>query len=160
MTTNTKRVAIGTTGLTAAAALASSLVGSPAVATTGQGASSVIVAQGTTGETVHVQANGSTRMVFQRVTIQPGGFTGWHTHPGPLLVVVEAGTLTHFDRHCGVMTYTAGQAFEEMAGPDEVHMGANQGDQPVVLDVTYVVPSDGPLRNDAPAPPCAATTTS
>ena len=31
----------------------------------------------------------------------------------------------------------------------------NKGGTPVVLDVTYVVPSGGPLRNEAPAPKCA-----
>ena len=30
-------------------------------------------------------------IVFQVLTIQPGGFTGWHTHPGPTLVAVAAG---------------------------------------------------------------------
>ena len=30
-------------------------------------------------------------IVFQVLTIQPGGFTGWHTHPGPTLVAVAGG---------------------------------------------------------------------
>ena len=29
--------------------------------------------------------------VFQVLTIQPGGFTGWHTHPGPTFVAVAQG---------------------------------------------------------------------
>lgn len=92
--------------------------------------------------------------MLQRVTLQPGGFTGWHYHPGPLLVVVESGTLTHYDNRCGVRTYRAGQAFEEAPGAEHVHMGANRGEVAVVLDVTYVVPSGSPLHFDAPAPSC------
>jgi len=149
------RIATGAAGLTAAAAVAVSLPVGPALATTGSGASSEVIAQGTTADQVHVQSTGPTRMVFQRVTIQPGGYTGWHTHPGPLLVVVEQGTLTHYDRHCDVQTYSAGDAFEEASGSNEVHMGANYGTDDVILDVTYVLPSDAPLREDAPAPSCA-----
>jgi quercetin dioxygenase-like cupin family protein len=83
-------------------------------------------------------------------------YTGWHTHPGPLLVVVESGTLTHYGRHCHAETYTAGEAFKEPAARRHVHMGINRAGTPVVLDVTYIVPSGGPLRNEAPAPKCAA----
>ena len=150
------RIATGAAGLTAAAAVAVSLPAELAAATSGSGASSEVIAQGTTADQVHVQSTGPTRMVFQRVTIQPGGYTGWHWHPGPLLVVVEQGTLTHYDRHCGVQTYGAGDAFEELSGSNEVHMGANHGSDDVVLDVTYVLPADATLREDAPAPGCAA----
>ncbi|HET6817651.1 MAG TPA: cupin domain-containing protein [Mycobacteriales bacterium] len=128
----------------------------PATASPGSGASGTVVAQGTTGDQVHVQSTGATRMVYQRVTIQPNGFTGWHTHPGPLLVVVESGTLTHYDRHCNVATYHAGDAFEETPGANAVHMGANYGAEPVVLDVTYILPADAPLRDEADAPACAS----
>lgn len=126
----------------------------PAGATPGSGASSTIVAEGTTGDRVTVDASGQTEVVYQRVTIQPGGYTGWHSHPGPLLVVVESGTLTHYDEHCGVETYTAGQAFVEVPGHEHVHMGENLGPVAVVLDVTYVVPAGSSLRVDAPAPSC------
>src|SRR4051812_41223875 len=98
MSTRIGRIATGAAGLTAAATMAVSLPGSPAAATAGAGASSEILAQGTTADQLHVQSSGPSRMVVQRVTIQPGGYTGWHTHPGPLLVVVEQGTLTHYDR--------------------------------------------------------------
>ena len=37
-------------------------------------------------------------MVFQVLTIQPGGFTGWHTHPGPTLVAVAQGDGTSIGR--------------------------------------------------------------
>jgi len=35
-------------------------------------------------------------------------------------------------------------------------MGANKGSDDVVLDVTYIVPSGGPLRNEATPPARAA----
>jgi quercetin dioxygenase-like cupin family protein len=129
----------------------------PASASPGAGVTARIVAQGSTNDRVHVEANGATELVYQRVTIQPGGVTGWHYHPGPVLAVVESGTLTHYDDHCRAETYTTGEAFEEDPGPGHVHMGANLGDGPVVLDVTYVVPAGGPLRVEAQPPSCATT---
>ena len=117
---------------------------------------SSITARGSTDRPVHVRTKRPSDLAFARVTLQPGGYTGWHTHPGPLLVVVTSGTLTHYDRHCHVHTYKSGQAFQEHAGRRLVHMGTNRTSGPVVLEVTYVVPAGGPLRDEAPAPDCAA----
>src|SRR5260370_27834175 len=33
----------------------------------------------------------------QVVTFQPGGFSGWHTHPGPVFFTVHTGTLTVYE---------------------------------------------------------------
>jgi quercetin dioxygenase-like cupin family protein len=125
-------------------------------ATPGSGVTSSIIARGSTDRDIHIRAKRPSDLVFARITLQPDGYTGWHTHPGPLLVVVESGTLTHYDRHCHAETYTAGEAFTEPAGRRHVHMGINKAGTTVVLEVTYIVPSGGPLRNEAPAPECAA----
>jgi quercetin dioxygenase-like cupin family protein len=122
-------------------------------ATPGSGVSSTILGRGTTHRDIRLHAKQPTELVFARVTLQPGGSTGWHTHPGPLLAAVESGTLTHYDRNCHAQTYTAGQAFKET---QRVHMGANKTSAPVVLDVTYIVPGGSPLSDDASAPTCAA----
>ena len=103
-----------------------------------------------------IHTKGPSDFVFQRVTLTPGGYTGWHTHHGPLLVVVESGTLTHYESDCSFETYGAGQAFVEHPGDHYKHMGANKGSQDVVLEVTYVIPAGGPLRNEADPPTCAA----
>jgi quercetin dioxygenase-like cupin family protein len=125
-------------------------------ATDGAGVSSTIVSRGTTDRHVRVRTKQPTDLVFARVTLQPDGYTGWHTHPGPLLVVVESGTLTRYDSDCDARAYATGQAFTEPAGRRHVHMGVNKTSTPVVLDITYVVPAGGPLRDDASAPKCAA----
>lgn len=125
-------------------------------ATPGSGVTSSIIARGITDRDIDIRVTQPSDLVFARITLQPDGYTGWHTHPGALLVVVESGTLTHYDRHCHAETYTAGEAFKEPAGRRQVHMGINKAGTPVVLDVTYIVPSAGPLRNEAPAPKCAA----
>lgn len=122
-------------------------------ATPGSGVSSLIVARGTTDRDIRLRAKQPSDLVFARVTLEPDGSTGWHSHPGPVLTVVESGTLTHYDRDCHAGTYSAEEAFKET---ERVHMGANKTNEPVVLQVTYIVPAGGPLRDDAPAPKCAA----
>jgi quercetin dioxygenase-like cupin family protein len=77
---------------------------SPIGATPSSGITAEVLAQGQTADQVHVEQTGETDMVFERITIQPGGSTGWHYHLGPILAVVDSGTLTHYDDHCGVET--------------------------------------------------------
>ena len=47
--------------------------------------------------------------VVQQIVISPGGQTGWHSHPGPVIVLIKAGTITFYDGDdptCGARTYT------------------------------------------------------
>ena len=93
--------------------------------------------------------------VIQQVTIAPGGQTGWHTHPGPAVVLVKSGEFTLYqadDHACTGQTYRAGQSFVD-AGYGNVHIGRNEGGVNVELWVAYLdVPVDGAFRIDAPAP--------
>ncbi|HWD71879.1 MAG TPA: cupin domain-containing protein [Actinomycetota bacterium] len=104
-----------------------SLFGGAVKANPGSGVTSAILAKGSLGEKVKIRTRGPSDLVFQEVDLAPGGFTGWHTHPGPLLVVVKTGTLSHLDAQCHVQTYAAGKAFSEPAGKEHVHMGQNLG---------------------------------
>lgn len=93
--------------------------------------------------------------VIQQVTIAPGGHTGWHTHPGPAVVLVKSGEFTLYqadDRSCTGRTYRAGESFVD-AGYGNVHIGRNEGAANVELWVAYLdVPVAGAFRIDEPAP--------
>ncbi|MGW3963880.1 cupin domain-containing protein [Amycolatopsis sp. NPDC005003] len=127
------------------AALAAVLVlPSTASATPGSGVTGTILAQKTIGHTDYT---------LREVTIQPGGYTGWHFHDGTLYAYVKSGTLTHNTADCSVDgVYRAGRAFTEE--PDLVHIGRNLGSTPLVLEVLYVLPAGSPLSEDAPNPGC------
>jgi len=56
------------------------------------------------------QAHG-TNAVLQHLPFAPAQSTGWHTHPGPNIVLVVGGSLTLTDEHCDMTTYGAGQGF-------------------------------------------------
>ncbi|MEU1436611.1 cupin domain-containing protein [Streptomyces sp. NPDC005786] len=126
-----------------------------AVATPGSGVSGTVVAEGTSAGKLKVKApKGRTDVTFRTITVAPGGSTGWHTHRGQLIVVVESGALTRTLDDCTVEVTPAGTSFIEPAGTKHRHVGRNLGTEPVVLWVTYLLPEGSPLSDDAEAVDC------
>lgn len=116
-------------------------------ASPGSGTESVVLTQGTMEQPFTLSTVGPSEVVFQQVTIQPGGHTGWHSHPGKLLAVVKSGTFTRYLADCTSQTYTKGQSFIET---EQVHLGRNRDpSEPVELYVTYINPPGSPLRIEA-----------
>jgi quercetin dioxygenase-like cupin family protein len=107
------------------------------------------------GNRVKLQTKGDVEIAFQRIVIQPGGTLGWHSHPGPTVVTVRAGTLSfyHAEACTQEIEYATSQSFSNM--PDEIHLARNEGAQEVVLFAVYFVPMASPpvpLRIDQPSP--------
>ena len=102
----------------------------------------------------HLRTRGPSDLFVQDNTWQPGGNTGWHTHPGPSLVIVTQGTVTAYegdDPDCTPHVYTAGQTLLDVAG-GHVHMIRNETDAVAKTVAVQLVPH-GPMRRiDAPAP--------
>ncbi len=130
------------------------MVPSAALATPGSGVSGTVLATGTSAGTMKVETQGPTDVVVRTITIAPGGSTGWHHHPGQLIAVVQKGTLSRTLDDCSVETTTAGQSFIEPSGAEHRHIGRNLGSEPVVLYLTYMLPTGSPLSVDADAPAC------
>jgi len=87
------------------------------------------------------------------VTYDPLGFSGWHTHPGIVIVVVNSGSVIR-QVGCNVHTYTAGESFVES---DEQPVGqvTNPSDAiPAVLTVMQITPHGSPRRAEADPPTC------
>jgi quercetin dioxygenase-like cupin family protein len=92
---------------------------------------------------------------YQQLTIPPGGFTGWHTHPGPTFVAVAQGegTLYHGMSGCPSFKYATGAGF--MQPSTEVHNMRNEGSTPLVLWAFYALPpgtANTAIRIDQPQP--------
>jgi len=132
-----------------------------ALATAGGGVTAGAQVRGTLTQDVKVNADrikfqtkGATDVVVQTTSYVPGGFSGWHTHPGFVLVVVESGAIT-VQVGCSFNTYSATQSFYE-SGTTPI-MARNLGTSPVVVRITYIVPQGSPVRIDVPqsgAPSC------
>ncbi len=106
---------------------------------------------------IKLHTKGPTDVTFQTITVAPGGSSGWHSHPGIVLVGVQSGTLTRYDEHCRTTLYSAGTGFVEFG--DHPALVRNNTSAPVVLYVTYISPKSATaLRIDKPQPStCSAT---
>ncbi len=107
-----------------------------------------------TGYCAELKSRDNTDIAVARVDIQQGGFSGWHYHPGPVLVVVQSGTITFYsadDRNCAPSVHPAHTSFIEPGGV--VGIARNEGAEPVVAGATFFAPPAlSPLRIDAPKP--------
>ena len=106
---------------------------------------------------IHLKAKQGVDVDFvtQQIVIGPGGTTGWHSHPGPVLVTVKSGELTLVyadDPTCEGKTYGPGQSFVDR-GDETIHTALNKTPGNVELWATYLVPGapGAPFRLDAPA---------
>lgn len=87
-------------------------------------------------------------------TFAPGGFSGWHTHGGPGIVIVEQGTITIEETVGCFVDYPQGSILFE-GGPGHIHNASNRTATPVVLDAYFFLPAFDPpggnSRIDEPA---------
>jgi quercetin dioxygenase-like cupin family protein len=99
---------------------------------------------------------GASNFAFADVNIVAnGGTTGWHTHPGILLISVASGSIEWYDAKCKRTVYTAGDSLTETNKP---HYVRNRGSVDSRLLIAYVIPKDMPRRIDIPLeniPACA-----
>jgi quercetin dioxygenase-like cupin family protein len=107
---------------------------------------------------VHLKTRGSVDVATQQIVIAGGGSTGWHSHPGPVLVTVKSGALRLIyadDLTCAGTVYEAGDSFVDR-GDAVTHIARNESAaDPVELWATYLVPGapGTGFRNDvSPAP--------
>ena len=90
-------------------------------------------------------------VIVQTITYQPGGFSGWHHHPGVVFAVVKSGQLTRFKADCSKQTFTAGQSFVEMGEKDVVFV-KNEGTTPTEVEATLIHPTGAAPRSEEDAP--------
>ena len=146
--------------VTALALTAGMLAASPAHATPPVGVAAKVLGSGTTlaGFKIHVdgikvESKNAASFTVEHLIFAPGGTTGWHVHPGPVLVIVTTGSVTRYSAEdCTAQTYTAGQAFVE-SGPTDENMVRNDGSVQAETIVTFITPPGAPIRDDAPPPP-------
>ena len=101
-----------------------------------------------------LKTHGLTDLYVVNNTIAPGGTTGWHSHPGPSLILVTAGTVENYASdapNCAPETYTAGQGLVDPGGND-VHMLRNEGSIPAQTIAVQFIPKDVPRRIEEPQP--------
>jgi len=144
-------------------ALAILAIATTALATPGSGVTSTLFAVGTFDQLeaktltpdwqARIATKGATDVHILENRIAPGGTFGWHSHPGPSIVVVKSGALTLYsgdDPTCTPHVIPAGSGFVDDGG--DVHVVRNEGTVETVVYVTSLVPKGAARRIDEPAP--------
>lgn len=94
---------------------------------------------------VKFQTKDPTYVRVQTIVIAPGGFSGWHHHPGIVIVAVLSGAVTFTQSDCSSQTYGPGlpngAVFVE--GGDDPGQASSAGG--ATLYATFVAPNDGPV---------------
>ena len=145
------RLALTTLGF---AGLIVALNAAPATATPVSGFTTILLGRGINQSHGTIPITQGLDVVMLQNTIDPGGYSGWHSHPGGAIVVVQAGEITTHEsngNHCVVTRYTAGETFVE--GPGKKLNAVNTGTTPTITVVTFPgvpvgVPGPGAWRTD------------
>lgn len=102
-----------------------------------------------------LNTKGQCDFYIQDIAIAPGGYSGWHTHPGMFVGTVLTGSIDFYDENCNLRTFTAGQVWTEN---DKLHAIANHGNVDARAQFVYLIKHGEPRRIDQPAPACAPIT--
>ena len=104
---------------------------------------------------IELEATRMIDVVTVLFTVQPGGNSGWHTHPGPALFAVSSGTLTMYeadDKSCHPHVFPAGTGSIEADTATHSHLLRNETSTVAQTIVTFLVPVGAPIRTDRPDP--------
>ncbi len=115
-------------------------------------------------DTVHLnsdrikfQTKDPTDVTVQKIVIDPGGSSGWHHHPGIVIIAVQSGSVTFWDSDCNKSTYGPGLpngAVLTEAGDERGQVTSAEG---ATTYATLIAPSANPpvFRIEDDPPPCA-----
>jgi len=100
-----------------------------------------------------IRTKGASDVYVLQNTIAPGGTFGWHSHPGPSLVIVKSGTATFYkgdDPSCSPTVVQAGTGFVDNGG--DLHVVRNEGSVDLFTVVVSLIPAGFARRIDEPSP--------
>jgi quercetin dioxygenase-like cupin family protein len=107
----------------------------------------------TSGWQARIDTKGTSDLYMVENVFGPGASFGWHSHPGPSLVIVKTGALTLYrgdDPTCTPDVVTAGHGFVDDG--HDVHLVRNELSTETVVYVVSLVPQGAARRIDEPAP--------
>jgi quercetin dioxygenase-like cupin family protein len=148
----------------ASAAISAVLLATTVIATPSSGLTATAIARAMMPDGFKVQAHtdllhikldskGPVDAVVNNNKLAPGGTVGWHTHTGPVFVLIRSGEMSIYDSDCSRHVVFAGEAFVENVTGDTAHTVRNEG----ASDLEWTSTSLGPVgfagRVDRPAPP-------
>ncbi|MDS0475377.1 cupin domain-containing protein [Natrinema sp. 1APR25-10V2] len=102
-----------------------------------------------------VSLSDASNVVVAKFTVEPGGTSGWHAHPGPVIVnVAEGEAEITFSDDCVTHTYTAGEAFIDSGNHAEKATNPSETERAVLLATFIGVPDGEPPTEWVEPPDC------
>lgn len=101
---------------------------------------------------MRIRTRGDAQVIVARISVEPGGHTPWHYHPGPHIVSVVTGTVEIYETDCSVRTYEAGQGFYDPGPTHRPHVHTLRNPSPSATAELTVVD----IREDGLPPTVAA----
>jgi len=117
------------------------------------GAGAFEIARTSGSWSIDIKAQPDLDLAVQSIMFEPGGQSGWHSHPGPVFIQVVAGTMTFYegdDPTCTPIVRSAGQGYLDRG--DHPHIARNETELHAQTVVTYFAPRGAALRIDEPKP--------
>jgi hypothetical protein len=102
---------------------------------------------------VEIKAKPAFDLAVQSIVFQAGAQSGWHSHPGPVFILVKSGTMRFYesdDPTCTPIERTAGQGYLDLG--EHAHIARNESGASAENVVTYFAPPGAALRIDQPSP--------
>ncbi|MEO8830234.1 hypothetical protein [Lapillicoccus sp.] len=103
---------------------------------------------------VLLTTHGSSDLYVVDNKFAPQSDSGWHSHPGPSLVMVVAGTVTNYtsdDPACAPHVYSKGSTFVDAGGSDS-HLLRNEGTVAAETIAVQLLPTGATRKTPMPAP--------
>ncbi len=139
-------------------------IAATAMATLGSGVTSTTLATGNAADIdilvktgkwkLGLDTKGPSTLAVTENRVAPLGHFGWHSHPGPSLVIVKSGTSTFYrgdDPECKPQVQLAGTAYVDPGGV--VHTARNESaTEELVVIVMRLIPEGAAPRIDEPNP--------
>jgi quercetin dioxygenase-like cupin family protein len=103
---------------------------------------------------VKLKTQGVSDVYVTRNSIAVDGHSGWHTHPGPSLIMVTVGEIMAYDGDdptCTPKRYQAGEGFVD-PGDGHVHLLRNESGAPAETVAVQFLPQGATRRISTPAP--------
>ncbi len=112
-----------------------------------------------TDRLVEIKTKGPVDFFGVRLRLRPGHHSGWHFHYGPVLTIVEQGTVTSYDSNCRARTYSGARRGPTSVGDGfvdhgDTHMLRNEGTTDVVLALYTIIPPGARPFDSSPEAPC------
>ncbi len=104
---------------------------------------------------IRIKKKSGAQVIVAHITVEPGGHTQWHYHPGPHIVSVRTGTVEIWETDCSPpRTYKVGEGFFDPGRTRHPHIHTLRNPsktQPAEVVITDIRTDD--LRPTIPADP-------